>query len=206
MAMLFGTQRMQISRDRHTFNKPSCSTGTTKYSCHQSNVSKLTVVDVSGSQAGDWGITVLYVPFNLVPNLHRLILCSFPFIPSQLELLGSNLLSLLRQFRNRGQIKIGSKMPKQGTRDTNQRSVRVLDLALLNDLYRLLIHDDLVEPGFDEAAGEMLDLLSGLNQEIVARWDLDGDAIAGVACPDVQAWVARAAVDGEEVEISVETC
>lgn len=121
------------------------------------------LLDVISSQVQGWGITVSNVPFHLMPNLHRLILGSCPFIPSQPQLLSSNLSSLLRQPRNRNQIKIGSEMPKQGTRNTNERSVRVLNLALLNDLHRLLIHDDFVEPGFDEAAGEMLDLLSSLN-------------------------------------------
>lgn len=58
--------------------------------------------------------------------------------------------------------------------------------------------------GLDEPAGDVLDLLAGLDEEVVALGDLDGDTGAGIACPDVEAGVARAAVDGEEVEVGVE--
>ena len=61
-----------------------------------------------------------------------------------------------------------------------------------------------MEPRLDQAAGDVLELLAGLHEEIVARRDLDGDAAARVARPHVQARVARAAVDGEEVEVRVE--
>ena len=58
--------------------------------------------------------------------------------------------------------------------------------------------------GLDEPTGNVLDLLAGLYEEVVALGNLDGDAVAGVAGPDVEAGVAGAAVDGEEVEVSVE--
>lgn len=50
----------------------------------------------------------------------------------------------------------------------------------------------------------MLELLPRLDEEVVAGGDLDGDAAARVAGPDVEARVAGAAVDGEEVEVGVE--
>lgn len=57
--------------------------------------------------------------------------------------------------------------------------------------------------GKDQAACEVFELLSGLNEEVAWR-ELDGDALAGVAGPDVETGVARTTVDGEEVEICVE--
>jgi hypothetical protein len=97
------------------------------------------------------------------------------------------------------------KMPEQGTRDAHERPIRELDLALLDDSECRLVDDNLVVPGLDETAGDVLNLLTRLDEEVVSRRDLDGDAGSRVAGPDVEAWVARAAVDGEEVEVGVET-
>ena len=58
--------------------------------------------------------------------------------------------------------------------------------------------------GLDEPARQVLELLAGLDQQVVALRDLDGNALARVARPDVQARIARAAVDGQEVEVRVE--
>lgn len=58
--------------------------------------------------------------------------------------------------------------------------------------------------GLDKPTGDVLDLLAGLDEEVVALGDFDGDAVAGVAGPDVEARVPGAAVDGEEVEVGVE--
>jgi len=74
----------------------------------------------------------------------------------------------------------------------------VLDSALLDDIERRRVDDDLVQTGFDEPTGEVLDLLACLDEEVPAGRDLDGDAFARVAGPDVQARVARAAVDRPE--------
>lgn len=64
-----------------------------------------------------------------------------------------------------------------------------------------------MEPRAHEPAADMLQLLARLHQQIAPLpRESDGDAPAGVARPDVQAGVARAAVDGEEVEVSVEAC
>lgn len=95
-------------------------------------------------------------------------------------------------------------MPKQRARDPHQWPIGELDFALLNGLDRALVDDNLVVSRLDEPAGDVLDLLAGLDEEVVALGDLDGDTGAGIACPDVEAGVARAAVDGEEVEIGVE--
>lgn len=95
-------------------------------------------------------------------------------------------------------------MPKQRARDPDERAVGELRLARLNHVEGALVDDDLVVARLDEAAGNVLDLLAGLDEEVVARRDLDGDAGARVAGPDVEARVAGAAVDGEEVEVGVE--
>lgn len=47
-------------------------------------------------------------------------------------------------------------------------------------------------------------MLARLDEQVVAGRNLDGDAIARVSCPDVQAWITGAAMDGEEVEVCVE--
>ena len=80
----------------------------------------------------------------------------------------------------------------------------MFDLSLFNGLKSLFVDDYLMKAGFDEAAGDVFDLFSGLDEEIVSRWNLDGDSVAGVSRPDVETWVARTAVDGQEVEICVE--
>jgi hypothetical protein len=62
-----------------------------------------------------------------------------------------------------------------------------------------------VVSGLDQTARRVLELLARLDEEVVPLRDLDGDAVPRVAGPDVQTRVARAAVDGQEVEIRVET-
>jgi hypothetical protein len=61
-----------------------------------------------------------------------------------------------------------------------------------------------VVTGLDETARDVLELLARLDQQVVTLGDLDGDSLACVARPDVQAGIARAAVNGQEVEIGVE--
>lgn len=78
-------------------------------------------------------------------------------------------------------------------------------LASLNRLNGLVVDHDFVVAGFDETPRGVFELLACLDEEIVALGDLDGDSVAGVAGPDVEAGVAGAAVDGEEVEVGVET-
>lgn len=57
----------------------------------------------------------------------------------------------------------------------------------------------------DEPPGDVLKLLAGLNEQIVSRRNFDRDSITGVPRPDVQSWIPRTTMDGEEVEIGVET-
>lgn len=97
-------------------------------------------------------------------------------------------------------------MPKQGARDSDQRPVGELGLASLNRLDGLVVDHDFVVSGLDEPAGRVLELLARLDEQVVSLGDLDGQSVAGVAGPDVEAGVAGAAVDGEEVEVGVETC
>lgn len=95
-------------------------------------------------------------------------------------------------------------MPEQSTRNSDQRSVREVTLPLLNGLNGLLIHNNLVEASFDESTSDVLNLLARLDKEVVSWWDLDGNTVSGVACPDVKTRVAGATMDGEEVEVCVE--
>ena len=95
-------------------------------------------------------------------------------------------------------------MPKEGRRDAHKRPLGDLLLAGRDHVDRLLVHHDLVESGLDQAARDVLELLAGLDEQVVALGDLDGDALPCVAGPDVQPGVAGAAVDGEEVEVGVE--
>ena len=60
-----------------------------------------------------------------------------------------------------------------------------------------------METRHDQPARDVLQLLAGLHEQIVAGWDLDWHALARVSRPDVQPWVARATVDGEKVKVSV---
>ena len=95
-------------------------------------------------------------------------------------------------------------MPEEGARDADLGPVGALAAPPVHGGEGGLVDDDLVVAGLDEAAGDVLDLLAGLDEEVVAGRDLDGDAGARVAGPDVEARVSRAAVDGEEVEVGVE--
>lgn len=58
-----------------------------------------------------------------------------------------------------------------------------------------------MEASFDETTSDVLNLLACLDKEVVSWWDLDGNTVSGVACPDVKTRVAGAAMDSEEVKI-----
>lgn len=51
----------------------------------------------------------------------------------------------------------------------------------------------------------MLQLLPGLDEQVVARRDLDRNALSGVSCPDVETGIARAAMDSQEIEVRMES-
>ena len=50
----------------------------------------------------------------------------------------------------------------------------------------------------------MFQLFASLDKKVVALRDLNWDTLSGVAGPDVQARIPRAAVNGEEVEVGME--
>lgn len=64
-----------------------------------------------------------------------------------------------------------------------------------------LINDHFMKTCLDEATGEMFKLLSSLYEQVVSFWNLDWNAFAGVASPDVQPWIAGSSVDGQKIEI-----
>lgn len=76
-------------------------------------------------------------------------------------------------------------MPEQRARDANLRPLWIFSLASLHCLDRLFIDYHLVVACLDQAAGNVLDLLAGLHEEVVAGRHAHGDAAAGVAGPDV---------------------
>lgn len=96
-------------------------------------------------------------------------------------------------------------MPKQGTRDSHQRPIRALSSPLRHRAESLLIHNHLVVARCDETPREVLELLSRLNEEVIPGGNLDRNAGTRVAGPNVEAWIARTAVNGEEVKIGVKT-
>ena len=64
-----------------------------------------------------------------------------------------------------------------------------------------------MEAGLDEASAEVLQLLPGLYEQIPAsRWELYSNALAGVACPDIETRITGAAVDSQEIQVGVEAC
>lgn len=137
-------------------------------------------------------------------DLHRTVDLLLTLIPAQVKLLRPQPLGLLSKLRDRSKVVVRVQMPEEGGRDADKRAVGELLLALLDDLDGALVDNDLVEARLDQAARDVLELLAGLHKQVVAGRNLDGDALAGVAGPDVQTGVARAAVDGEEVEVGVE--
>lgn len=52
----------------------------------------------------------------------------------------------------------------------------------------------------------MFELLPSLDKKVVSGWNADWNALASVASPDMQSWVARSTVDSEEVEVRVKAC
>lgn len=146
----------------------------------------------------------VFVPFYLVADLGRGIFGLAPLIPPEVLLRLTHLLGALCEGGHGGEVKVRVEMPEEGTRNANLRAVGLLLGALLHLGNRGLIDSHLVEPSLDEAAGNVLELLAGLHEEVVSGGHADGDAAACVARPDVETRVAAAAVDGEEVEVRVE--
>lgn len=118
-------------------------------------------------------------------------------------LLGADLASALGQGGDGFEVKVGVEAPEEGAGDADEGPVGELAPAPLHG-GKGVVDDDLVVAGLDEPARHVLELLAGLDEQVVAGRDLDGDAGARVAGPDVEPQVAGAAVDGEEVEVGVE--
>jgi hypothetical protein len=75
---------------------------------------------------------------------------------------------------------------------------------MLNHINCLLVHHNFMIPGLYQTAGNVFQLFASLDEKVVALRDLDRYTLSGVAGPDVQARIPRAAVNGEEVEVGVE--
>lgn len=144
------------------------------------------------------------LPLNLLPDLHRRVLHLIALVPAQVQLLEPQGLSFIRQLRDRVEVEVARKVPEESARYPDERPVGELAPPPLDGLDRLVVDDDLVVARLDEPARDVLELLARLDEEVVAGRDLDGYALARVARPDVQARVARAPVDGEEVQVRVE--
>lgn len=137
-------------------------------------------------------------------DLDRRILSLLALVLPHRELAAPHLLGPLAQGGHGSQVKVGAEVPEHGARDSDQRAVGPFGAAPVNGAAGCGIDDDLVVARPDEPAGDVLNLLAGLYEEVAATGRYcHGDAVAGVACPDVEARVARASVDGEEVEVGV---
>lgn len=113
-------------------------------------------------------------------------------------------------------------MPEECGRNPDKWAIRMLDPPALDRLGKVwwsviqvmadsaaterthlkcrIVHDDFVISSLYEPSTQVLELLARLDKQVSAgRRELDRDALAGVSCPDIQARIARAAVDGEEV-------
>lgn len=143
-------------------------------------------------------------PLNLLSDLHGRVYRLPSLVITSLLLLLSQKLSLFSQLRHRLQVEIRVQVPEQSAGDANLWSVGEFLGSALHGLNGLLVDSDFVEARLDEATGDVLDLLARLDEEVVTWGHAYGNATARVAGPDVEAGVARTAVDGEEVEVSVE--
>jgi hypothetical protein len=141
-----------------------------------------------------------YLLLHLLPYLHSRI-----FVLQIVLLCPLDVFPCFRtQLWNGDKIKVGIQMPKHGRGNSNQRTMGKLGLSFLDGLERRVVYHNLVEAGLDQAACEMLQLFSRLYQQVVSTGrHAHGDALSRVSGPDVQARVARAAMDGQEVEICV---
>jgi hypothetical protein len=146
----------------------------------------------------------VFVLLHLESHLGRGILGGLALVAAEVELVGADLGGAVGERGDGGEVKVGVEVPEHGAGDADEGAVGQVAATALDGGNGLIVDDDLVEAGLDEAAGQVLELLAGLDKQVVAGGDLDGEAGAGVACPDVEAGVAGAAVDGEEVEVGVE--
>lgn len=69
-----------------------------------------------------------------------------------------------------------------------------------------IVHDNLVVASFNKTAAEMLKLFASLDEQVTTGgWKLDRDSFSVVPSPDVEPGVPRAAMDGQEVQICMES-
>ena len=77
-------------------------------------------------------------------------------------------------------------------------------------LPRRLVDHNLMVPRLHQPTAQVLELFASLHEQVTTRsrtrWlrEAHRDALAGVTCPDVQAWITGATVDSEEVQVGME--
>lgn len=80
---------------------------------------------------------------------------------------------------------------------------RVVQMTNLNCR---VIDYNFVVPSFDQTAAEVLELFARLDQQVAAcRRESYGNTFSRIACPNIQPWIPGTAMNGEEVEIGVES-
>lgn len=141
---------------------------------------------------------------HLLSDLESRVLDLLALILAQVELGSSDLLGLFLQLGDGQQVVIAGQVPEEGAADSHEWPVGEFLLAIVDYLDGALVDHDLVEASLDKATGDVLELLTGLDQQVVALRDLDWDLFSCVASPDVEAGIAGATVDGEKVKIGVE--
>ena len=98
-------------------------------------------------------------------------------------------------------------MTEEGRRHSPKNAVtssKVLFLSLPECSLSALSVDDLMVSGKDISSGDVFKHSASLEQEATVR-HLHGNLLH-VAEPDEEAWVAALAMDGQEVQVVVETC
>lgn len=69
------------------------------------------------------------------------------------------------------------------------------------------VHDYFMEASLDKPSSEMLDLLSCLHEKKASSWRKpDWNTLSSVPCPNMEAWVSRATVNSEAIEIGMKSC
>lgn len=69
----------------------------------------------------------------------------------------------------------------------------------------MVIYNDFMEARFDETTSDMLQLFSSLDEQIIACRNFDGYTFACISCPNMQARVARSPMNGQKIEIGMES-
>lgn len=141
---------------------------------------------------------------NLLPDLHSRVSAHLALVAAKTELLLADSARPLGQGRDGHEIEVAGEGPEEGAADAHGRAVGELGAAAREGRQRRVADHDLVEAGLHEAAGQVLELLARLHEQVVPGGDGDGDPPPRVPRPHVQPRVPAAAVDREEVEVRVE--